>query len=169
MAQRHNHYDAAFEQFLRTARTPYVAVDEQRRALLQEASLKSMDFIVYSRRRPNLLVDVKGRRFPSGGEGGGHKWENWATGDDLDSLLEWEQVFGDGFRAALVFAYHVVDPRLRTEFPAPFEHRQRLYAFYGVWVDEYRDAMRTRSASWETVSVPNRVYRELRLPITEFL
>ena len=83
MAIRANHYDAAFEGFLRSRRIPYVAVDEQRRALLEEQSLKSMDFIVYSRQQRNLLIDVKGRRFPSGGTESGHKWENWATAEDL--------------------------------------------------------------------------------------
>jgi hypothetical protein len=91
MAKRTNHYDVAFEEYLRNLRTPYVAVDETRRALLSQASLKSMDFIVYSVRQRNLLVDVKGRRFPSGGESQNHQWENWATGDDLDSLLQWHK------------------------------------------------------------------------------
>ena len=149
-------------------------MDEQRRALLCDASLKSMDFIVYAPDRVNLLVDVKGRRFPSGGEGGGspgsgHKWENWATQDDLDSLTQWERVFGPGFRAALVFAYHVLDPRWLGELEEPFRYRNRVYAFYGVWADEYATVMRTRSPSWETVSLPLREYERLRRPIEELL
>ena len=146
-----------------------MAVDEQRRSLLSEASLKSMDFIVYSDTDQNLLVDVKGRRFPSGGESQRHKWENWATEDDLFSLLKWEQVFGGDFRALLVFAYHVVSPRWLSEFDACFEFRSRTYAFYGVWVSDYRAKMRERSASWETVSLPSAEFRRLREPIAEFL
>ena len=169
MAKRSNHYDLAFEWFLRQARRPYILVDERRRALLRDASLKSMDFIVYSRRPYNLLVDVKGRRFPSGGEGARHKWENWATEDDLASLIEWEQVFGADFRAVLVFAYHLVEDRWRGEFDECFEFRQRTYAFYGVWADQYRDAMRRRSASWETVTLPSSIFRRLRAPLREFL
>ena len=169
MALRNNHYDVAFEEFLRGERTPYVAVDEQRRALLRDSSLKSMDFIVYSPRRPNLLVDVKGRQFPSGGESGGHKWENWATEDDLQSLLAWEQVFGAGFRALLVFAYHVLDAGRASEVGTTFECRRRVYSFFGVWAADYRAAMRTRSPSWETVSLPTREYRRLCAPIREFL
>jgi hypothetical protein len=169
MALRGNHYDAAFECFLRERRTPYVAVDEKRRALLEHASLKSMDFIVYSRRTPNLLVDVKGRRFPSGGGDAGHKWENWATAEDLPALLQWQAVFGRDFRAVLVFAYHVIGDQPRDEFDCLFEFRERNYAFYGVWADEYRNVMQTRSASWQTVSVPSRAFRELRCPIGEFL
>ena len=170
MGLRSNHYDVAFEEYLRGVRRPYILVDEHRRALLGGVSLKSMDFIVYSGRDRNLLVDVKGRRFPSGGTGRSRrKWENWATRDDLDSLLEWEQVFGRDFRAVLVFAYNVVDRTSLKELQAPFGCRGRQYAFYGVWADEYRRAMRTRSSSWRTVSLPMAVFRRLRLPLAEFL
>jgi hypothetical protein len=169
MAQRSNHYDFAFEEFLRDARVPYVVVDEQRRALLREASLKSMDFIVYSPGQRNLLIDVKGRRFPSGGNGNLHKWENWATEDDLSSLLAWESVFGPDFRSMLVFAYDIAHSRYFAEFDALFTCRNRTYAFYGVWVDEYRDQMRSRSPSWDTVSVTSSEFRRLRTPITHFL
>lgn len=169
VALRGNHYDVAFEAFLRDRRTPYVAVDEHRRALLEHASLKSMDFIVYSQRTPNLLVDVKGRKFPSGGTDAGHKWENWATAEDLPALLQWQTVFGRDFRAVLVFAYYIVDERARDEFESLFDFRSRTYAFYGVWADDYQSAMQTRSASWQTVSVPSRAFRELRSPIGTFL
>lgn len=169
MALRRNHYDAAFEEYLRDSRTPYVAVNEQRRSLLHEASLKSMDFIVYSRSRPNLLVDVKGRRFPSGGNSHAHSWENWATEDDIHSLLEWQSVFGEGFRSVLVFAYHIVDDGSVNGLRAPFAFRDRTYAFYGVWADEYRAEMKRRSASWETVCLSSAAFRRLRAPFREFL
>lgn len=77
MAQRRHHYELAFEQYLRTRRIPYVAVDEARKALLPEdaptrlalpgadgtagTSLKSFDFVIYGA-GSNLLVEVKGRR-----------------------------------------------------------------------------------------------------------
>jgi len=34
MAKRSNHYEAAFEEYLRQRQIPYVAVDEKKRALL---------------------------------------------------------------------------------------------------------------------------------------
>jgi hypothetical protein len=188
MAKRTNHYDAAFEAYLRRARVPFVVVDEARRARLNQLSLKSMDFIVTAPGNRNLLVDVKGRQFPSGRgpesagtRAGhkriGHKWENWATKDDLDSLLRWQEVFGDGFRAVLVFAYELLDPRAADDPAAgmsvgpegPFSHRDRVYSFFGVWADDYRTAMHARSQSWETVSVPSREYRDLRIPFAELL
>ncbi len=67
MANRDNHYEAAFEEYLRGRGIPYVAVDEAKRSLLSSgASIKSLDFIVSSPGPTTWLVDVKGRRFPSG-------------------------------------------------------------------------------------------------------
>src|SRR5215467_2915717 len=68
MAKRSNHYEAAFEEFLRRRQIPYVAVDEKKRALLGDASLKSLDFIVSPALGGSWLIDVKGRRFPAGGQ-----------------------------------------------------------------------------------------------------
>jgi hypothetical protein len=169
MALRSNHYDAAFEAFLRTERRPYVAVDEARRALTADASIKSFDFIVYSVQGRNLLIDVKGRKFPTGPDGHGQRWENWATEEDVESLLRWQRLFGGDFRAALVFAYDIAEPRWHDQHPRRWEFRQRTYAFYGVWADEYAGAMRGRSRAWDTVTVPRREYLELRRPIAELL
>jgi hypothetical protein len=67
MANRDNHYEAAFEEYLRYRCVPYVAVDEAKRSLLANGeSIKSLDFIVSSPGEITWLVDVKGRRFPSG-------------------------------------------------------------------------------------------------------
>jgi hypothetical protein len=183
MAKRTNHYDAAFEAYLRRAGVPFVVVDEARRARLNQVSLKSMDFIVTAPGNRNLLVDVKGRQFPSGcgrrgpRAGAGHKWENWATKDDLDSLLRWQDVFGDGFRAMLVFAYDLLDARAAHDLAKQagvraggvFFHRGHVDSFFGVWADEYQTAMHARSQSWETVSVSSREFRDLRIPVAELL
>ncbi len=167
MANRANHYDAAFEDYLRHYRVPYVAVDETRRSLLQEVSLKSPDYLVSPPAGKNWLIDIKGRRFPSGGDRQSHKWENWATHDDIDSMLRWQEVFGADFRAMLVFAYHVQDARWLCQFESRslWEFREQTYAFYGVWVEEYQTKMTERSQQWETVSLRKRDYEELRFPL----
>jgi hypothetical protein len=41
-------------------------VDETHRAMLDDAPVKSLDFIVHGPGGVRLLVDVKGRRFPGG-------------------------------------------------------------------------------------------------------
>jgi hypothetical protein len=163
---RRNHYEAAFEEFLRQRRIPYVAVDEARRSLLEQASLKSMDFIVHAANGEKLLVDVKGRRYPTAGNGG--RWENWVTGDDVASLLRWEEVFGGGSRAVFAFAYDI-DEGHEHDFEETFPHRDKRYAFFGVCACDYKAVMTSRSARWETFSVARKPFAELRSPMATFL
>lgn len=167
MAIRSNHYDAAFEAYLVATGRPFVAIDETRRAQLADVSLKSMDFIVDGGEH-RLLLDIKGRRFPTGGNTG-TRWECWADADDVESLLRWEQVFGNHFRAAFVFAYEIVDPHWYAWHPQRWEYAGRTYAFYAVWVRDYAEVMRQRSPRWETVALPTRDYARLRRPWEEFL
>lgn len=167
MAIRSNHYDLAFEQYLRMLRVPYVAVDEQRRTLLQSRSLKSFDFIVHPPQGPTLLVDVKGRKFLA--QDGSRRWENWATAEDIPALLEWEQVFGGQTQAALVFAYSLTCDDRRPEFDELFTFRNQTYAFCAILARDYEQTMRPRSASWQTVSLPRRSFRDLAAPFHNWL
>ena len=68
----------------------------------------------------------------------------------------------------LVFAYDI-DERYLARFESRFDWRGRTYSFFGVWADDYQAAMRTRSASWTTVTLPGADFRRLRHPIAEFL
>src|SRR3954465_7336872 len=165
MADRTVHYEAAFEAFLRDRGIPYVAVDEAKKALFANAKLKSFDFVVYSRNGPNLLVDVKGRQLRD--RTGRKGFESWTTERDVDDLMQWEQVFGDGFKAVLTFIYWI-DPPLTPE-PGMFEHRDRWYMLMGIDLSEYRNAMRRRSAKWETVSLPADDFRALARPLESWL
>jgi len=166
---RHVHYEAAFEDLLRQRRIPYVAVDEAKRALFAEAHIKSLDFIVYVEDGTNLLVDVKGRRFPDQGGSGTRYWENWSTRDDLESLATWEQIFGEGFAGLLAFAYHIRRHSDEAKFVTRHTYRNASYGLMGVWAAEYRQHAVTRSSSWQTVSVPTRVFRRLARPLDVFL
>jgi hypothetical protein len=146
MADRSVHYEAAFEAYLRQRGIPYVAVDEAKKALFSNARLKSFDFVVYSKDGPNLLVDIKGRQLRSKSSSRG-SFQTWATQQDVSDLLQWEQVFGDGFCAVLMFVYWI-DPPLTPE-AGMFEHRERWYQVLGVRLTEYQEHMRRRSVKWE--------------------
>ena len=135
MANRDNHYEAAFEAYLRVRRMPYIAVDEARRSLAPNGSLKSLDFIVSLPGERSWLVDVKGRRFPSGAQK--HYWKNWSTRDDLVSLARWERWFGERFGALFVFAYNVVGRRSPLPAERLFAFRGELYGFVGIRLREY--------------------------------
>jgi hypothetical protein len=165
MADRSLHYEAAFEAFLRDRGIPCVAVDEAKKALFANAKLKSFDFVVYSKNGPNLLIDVKGRQVRDRSTRKG--FETWATEQDVNDLMQWEQVFGDGFKAMLIFIYWIEAP-LAPE-TGMFEHRDRWYLLMGIDLAEYRNHMRRRSVKWETVALPVEDFRQLARPIESWL
>lgn len=165
MADRKVHYEAAFESMLRTRGIPCVAVDEAKRAVFANAKLKSFDFVVYGPKGTNLLVDVKGRQARTA-KGAG-SFQTWATKQDVDDLLQWEQVFGEGFRAVFMFVYWIDTPLVPET--GMFEHAGRWYLALGVELQEYRQYMRQRSAKWETVCLGAADFRSLARPIDEWL
>jgi hypothetical protein len=175
MADRSIHYEAAFEAYLRNKGIPYVAVDEAKKALFANAKLKSFDFVVYPQKKPRLLIDVKGRSLRNRTKRSG--FETWATEADVKDLLQWEQVFGDGFTAVFGFVYWVDPPPLLALAetatgggePGVFEFRDRWYLLMGINLAEYRDHMRRRSAKWETVCLPAEDFRSLARPIESWL
>ena len=166
--KRENHYEAAFEAWLRERRVPYVAVDEAKRSRLGETSLKNLDFILSPvDARPGLLIDVKGRRFPSGRQP--HYWKNWSTRDDVNSLARWQQLFGAHFVPLLVFAYEVAGELAPLASEELFPFRRRLYGFVGVRLEHYVSGARVISPRWGTLAMPAAQFRQLARPLTEFL
>lgn len=169
MANRDNHYESAFEAYLRMRGLPYVAVDEGRRSLgLDGQSLKNLDFIVAVPGGPGWLIDVKGRRFPSG-ERHRQYWKNWSTRDDLDGLARWETIFGPGFRAMFVFAYLIVGHRTPLPVDNLFRFRDRRYGFLAVPLADYAAAARLISPRWQTVAVSNGLFRRVARSFDELL
>jgi len=167
MANRDNHYEAAFEEYLRQRQVPYVAVDETKRCLLAEASIKSLDFIVSSPAGRSWLVDVKGRRFPGGTQK--QYWKNWSTRDDLVSMAHWERLFGDRFQGLFVFAYDILGDRAPVSQEQLFQFRDNLYGFVGIRLTQYAFYARQISPRWDTVAMPAERFREMAEPLERFL
>jgi hypothetical protein len=168
---RDNHYEVAFEAFVRALGVGVVAVDEARRSYLDADSVKSPDFLVVGPHDARLVVDVKGRRFPGGPADRPRKvWQNWCELGDIDGLEKWAAKLGPGFRGVLAFVYHLA-PDL--EFPAGtpdvFAFRGGTYLMRAVAATDYRAAMRTRSPRWNTVHLPTAAFRELVKPFSYFL
>lgn len=166
MAKRDNHYEAAFEEWLRSLKVPYVAVDESRRAALGEQSLKSLDFIVSpASSRGSWLVDIKGRQFPTAGR---QFWRNWSTADELKSLASWEVLLGRPCGGLLIFAYNVVGDAAPLPAEELFVHNRRLYGFVGIRLDHYTSWAHPLSQRWGTVTMSVPRFRELARPAREF-
>lgn len=171
MAKRENHYEAAFEAWLRWLRVPYVAVDESHRAAAvaagRERTLKSLDFIVSPvGESVNWLVDVKGRQFPTAGR---QYWRNWSTADELESLAAWEELLGPRSMGLLVFAYNVVGEVSPLPADELFVHSNSLYAFVGIRLDHYASCAKPLSPRWGTVTLSVPQFRSLARPVRELL
>lgn len=168
MAKRDNHYEAAFEAYLRHRQIPYVAVDETRRSVLAAGSLKSLDFIITPAGSTNgWLADVKGRRFPTGKQK--QYWKNWSTGDELQSLARWEELLGGQFTALLVFAYHVVGDYAPVPQEQLFIYRGEYYGFVAIRLHHYTAHARLISPKWDTRAMPAARFRELAEPVDTLL
>jgi hypothetical protein len=167
---RSNHYEAAFEAYMQWQRLCYVAVDESRRSMMGEEKVKSLDFIVYGPEGARLLIDVKGRRFPTGKpEKPRRVWECWSTRDDIEGLERWTSMFGPTYQGVLVFAYHLLaEVSVPDDTEDLFTWRGRRYLFRAIATADYREHMRTRSPRWGTVTLPREVFRQLVRPLRQF-
>lgn len=166
MAQRRFHYDRAFEYYLRSKSIPYVAVDEARKALRGQVKLKNFDFVVYADHGANLLVDVKGRKHTGRSR---RQLDNWVTADDVADLMQWQEVFGEGFQSALVFLYWCEAQPPDALFHEVFTLDDRWYSVLAVPVSEYRQHMVERSAKWQTVHVPAEQFARISQPLMRML
>ncbi len=167
MTQRHIHYEAAFEDYIRSRGWPYIPVDEHKKAIFSGARIKSFDFIVYRPGKRAWLVDVKGRKFPYDGKSGRRYWENWVPREDLEGLSQWESIFGEAFEPSIVFAYWLLGPPGKEPTDQVHAYRSEYYSFLWISAIDYAAHARSRSPKWDTVTVPTSDFRRLVKPLHE--
>ena len=90
----HQDYVHRIETLLKEIGTPFVAVDDAKKAIFAGAKIDSFDLLIYVPEGDHLLVTVlpPSRRVP--------------TQRQQDALLQWQKVFGSGFSGAFI---HVTD------------------------------------------------------------
>ena len=170
---RWNHYEKAFEAYLKERKIPFLAMAERHRNPLDDGStLKNIDFVISRSVGTSWLIDVKGRKFPGGnpvdGKRGGY-WKHWTTHDDLVGLRHWESMFGERFAGLFVFAYWVCGNRSPLPEHQLFEYGKRLYGFIGISVDDYLPEIRLLSPKWHTFAMPTERFRQLAKPFEDFI
>ena len=163
---RSNHYEAAFEAYLQE-QGPQLHRHGRNAPLLCTVAkpLKNLDFIVHATAASQLLIDVKGRRFPAGTPAKPRAvWECWSTRDDLDALDHWRRLFGRLSGTAAVRLRHHPDVRLPDDVEDLWHFRGHRYLLRAVAADDYQMHRRVRSARWGTVTLPTPVYKRLAQP-----
>ena len=149
MAIRSNHYEAAFEAYIRSLRVPCVAVDEAKRAIFGDDGVKNPDFLLYPRfaRQP-------------GGRGEGQAGQERPGPARLGELGDDRRPRRPGALAGDVRARVPGDPGVRLCRAAPglsrcprengaFEFRGLEYRFWAVGLDDYVAHLRSRGPGLE--------------------
>jgi hypothetical protein len=165
MADRSNHYEAAFDAWLRALKVPTLPIDETRRTFTAGETVKSLDFIVMRPRSGAVLIDVKGRSL----KGGKPTLENWVRQEDVESLRRWKLSFGPGSVGLLAFVYEIETDAERAAFSDRFRHSEREYGCVGADVEDFAGRMKPRSTQWGTFSVPQTDFRKIIRPITDWM
>jgi hypothetical protein len=174
---------------------PFATVSQTSTGEPAQRTLKTFDFVIYGQ-HANLLIDVKGRQItrrnlapstitrgiPSSSRSARAplgtttrppvrpRLENWITRDDLDSLLIWQQLFGEGFYPAIVFVYWCNEQPPDALFQEVFDYQGRWYALRAVTIASYQQHMKVRSPRWRTIDLPPSAFDRISQPFgTAFL
>jgi len=164
-----NHYERAFESWLREHRVEYVHADEHERIGPGPQSVKNFDALLYLGPQRCVIVEVKGRTFHGASLTGLKGLECWVTRDDVESLATWQQALGPDHEAVFVFAYRLEQPDVDLDGREAFSFGSDRYVFFYVSLGDYRCHMRRRSPKWRTVTLPADAFRRHAHELTHLL
>jgi len=164
-----NHYERAFENWLRDHRVRYVRSDEHKRLGPPSGSVKNFDFLLYPRADRKVIVEVKGRTFTGASLADRTGLECWVTADDIESLQVWRQALGPDHEAVFVFAYRVA--RMDVDFDGyeALSVGADRYVFFCIRLDDYVRHMKGRSPKWHTVTLCADDFRQWATDLASFL
>ena len=104
-----NHYERAFESWLKDNGIQYLLVDQQKRTAFSKSKIKSFDFLFYTPDSKAYIAEVKGRKFSGKTFTAFGSLANWVTIDDVKGLENWVKIFGKNYQgpeAALSMMMH---------------------------------------------------------------
>jgi hypothetical protein len=154
-----NHYERAFESWVIDNHIQYSTIDERKRAEFGLCKFKSFDFLLYPRNQQVIIAEVKGRSFKGTSFAKLAGFECWVTAEDIDGLMKWQEVFGDGHTAVFVFAYKIENIDVDFDGREVYDFDTNRYIFFAVKLDDYRGSMKRRSPKWQTVTLPADKFR----------
>jgi hypothetical protein len=166
---RINHYERAFENWLRDNRIKYTAIDQSKRAAFATASLKSFDFLLYLRSKSSIIAEIKGRTFKGISFEKLRGFECWVSAEDIEGLTHWQRVFGNGQLVYFIFAYCIENIDVDFDGRNAYELGPRRYVFFAVSLDDYRKYMKLRSPKWRTVTLPADKFRQSAIDLEQLL
>lgn len=169
----YSHYELMFEDFLRKNNFLYIAINEARRPIFNEEKVKNFDFIVISKSKKLVLIDIKGKQFPYESKLGKNYWENWIGIDDGKFLKMWSKIFGDKAIGIIVFTYKIKYKEDGKHFKDIYTFKKDKYGLVAIEINEYLKNSKPRSKSGEgtfnAISISRKNLPKRVRPISYFL
>ena len=164
-----NHYEKAFEDWLKDNRIQYLAVDQQKRTAFSKSKIKSFDFLFYTSDKRAYIAEIKGRKFTSKTFTAFGSLPNWVTIDDIQGLENWVKIFGEKYRGLFVFVYNLKNIDVDTDGREIFEFGHGRYVFVAVELSDYCKGQTLRSKKWKTVHLPAEYYKSCAISMDELI
>ncbi|MHC4132771.1 MAG: HYExAFE family protein [Planctomycetota bacterium] len=164
-----NHYEWAFENWLKDNRIRYLTIDENKRASFGHSKIKSFDFLIYPPNQKIVIAEVKGRTFDGASFVNLMGFECWVTMDDIEGMAYWKKYFGENYISAFVFAYRIKKIDVDFDGRDTFDYDGKKYIFFALKLDDYQAHMKLRSPKWKTVTLPAAKFREFAIQMQELL
>ncbi len=164
-----NHYESAFENFLKDNQVQYIMVDEHKRAAFGRAKIKSFDFLLYPPNQSIIIAEVKGRAFKGTSFAKMTGFECWVTMDDVNGLVNWQKVFGWNHTPVFVFAYCIRNIEVDFDGREIFDFDSNRYIFFALKLTDYKTHMKLRSPKWKTITLPADKFRKHAVQMQELL
>ena len=162
-----NAYEWAIEEYLGYRRQRFWRVKDLSQALLAAGPTKNFDYLVEVGDDRHVLLEVKGRRYPTRH---GAQWENWITGKDLAALEAWTKLYKTLPLGLLVFVYRVMEEDVQPDRSwTPITLEPYRFGAVACSLSAYAGACRRRSPKWDTWSVKPREFVRLVRPLADYL
>ncbi|MCD4658086.1 MAG: HYExAFE family protein, partial [Planctomycetes bacterium] len=115
-----------------------------------DESIKNFDILVPGTDE-NVLIEVKGRKASGKNK---LRFENWVTGEDIQSLMHWKKMFGKDFMSIFCFVYKIDHdmPAANSAFTC-FSANNMRFAIFGIELNKYIAESSLRSIKWNTFSL----------------
>ena len=162
-----NLYECSLTEYLKYRGLYFYHIEELEKFFTpNDNPYKNFDLLVPGDNQ-NLLIEIKGRKASGKSK---MRFENWVTGDDIQSLMYWEKKFGQRFKGVFCFVYKIEPdlPPANTECTA-FTFNNLRFAFLGIELSRYITESTLRSVKWNTFSLPSKVFVKYAKPIEHFL
>ena len=164
-----NHYEKAFEGWLKDNGIGYLAIDQHKRAAFSRSKIKSFDFLFYSADMRPYIAEIKGRKFSGRNFAAFGNLQNWVTDDDICGLENWIKIFRGQYLGLFVFAYDLANIDVETDGREIFEYRGKRYVFTAVRLVDYLQGATVRSIKWKTLHLSAEYYKQCVINIDELI